>query len=72
MDGLVECVNISEGLMGEVMRSQCHRRARLAIVAPDPRHYRRSKADFPFIGLSEFTWPPLSHLSALAKESTKC
>jgi hypothetical protein len=36
------------------------RRARLAIVAPDPRHSRRSQADFPLIGLSEFGQPPLS------------
>ncbi|MGC1520860.1 MAG: hypothetical protein WA803_04910, partial [Steroidobacteraceae bacterium] len=36
------------------------RRARLAIVAPDLRHSRRSQADFPLIGLSEFARPPLS------------
>src|SRR5271170_7958515 len=35
------------------------RRARLAIVAPDPQHSRRSQADFPLIGLSEFARPPL-------------
>jgi hypothetical protein len=38
----------------------CVRRARLAIVAPDPRHSRRSQADFPLIGLSEFARPPLN------------
>src|SRR5271154_1699015 len=37
----------------------CVRRARLAIVAPDQRHSRRSQADFPLIGLSEFGQPPL-------------
>jgi hypothetical protein len=37
----------------------CVRRARFAIVAPDMRHSRRSQADFPLIGLSEFTRPPL-------------
>jgi hypothetical protein len=37
----------------------CVRRARLAIVAPDLRHSRRSQADFPLIGLSEFARPPL-------------
>jgi hypothetical protein len=35
------------------------RRARLAIVAPDLRHFRRSQADFPLIDLSEFGQPPL-------------
>src|SRR4051812_35742228 len=38
----------------------CARRARLAIVSPDMRHSRRSQADFPLIGLSEFAQPPLS------------
>src|SRR5689334_12925228 len=38
----------------------CVRRARLAIVTPDMRHSRRSQADFPLIGLSEFAQPPLS------------
>src|SRR3954452_10500282 len=37
----------------------CVRRARLAIVTPDMRHSRRSQADFPLIGLSEFAQPPL-------------
>jgi hypothetical protein len=37
------------------------RRTRLAIVAPDPRHSRRSQADFPLIGPSEFGQPPLQH-----------
>jgi hypothetical protein len=37
----------------------CVRRARLAIVAPDMRHSRRSQAETPLIGLSEFTRPPL-------------
>src|SRR5215207_3483838 len=35
------------------------RRARLVILAPDPRHPRRSQADFPLIGLSEFPRPLL-------------
>src|SRR3954447_15356741 len=43
----------------------CVRRARLAIVAPDLRHSRRSQADFPLIGLSEFGQPPLSEALAL-------
>src|SRR3954452_12256534 len=37
----------------------CVQRARLAIVTPDMRHSRRSQADFPLIGLSEFAQPPL-------------
>src|SRR3954470_4832590 len=37
----------------------CVRRARLAIVTPDMRHSRRSQADFPLIGLSEFVQSPL-------------
>src|SRR5271166_4565041 len=37
----------------------CVRRTRLAIVAPDMRHSRRSQADFPLIDLSEFARPPL-------------
>jgi hypothetical protein len=40
----------------------CVRRARLAIVAPDLQHSRRSQADFPLIGLSEFARPPLTSL----------
>jgi hypothetical protein len=43
------------------------RRARLAIVAPDPRHSRRSQADFPLIGLSEFARPPLFNGLGFAK-----
>jgi hypothetical protein len=35
------------------------RRARFAILSPDPRHLRRSQADFPLVGLSEFPRPPL-------------
>src|SRR3954465_13678288 len=40
----------------------CVRRARLAIVTPDMRHSRRSQADFPLIGLSEFAPPPLGEV----------
>jgi hypothetical protein len=29
------------------------------MLSPDPRHPRRSQADFPLIGLSEFGQPPL-------------
>jgi hypothetical protein len=36
------------------------RRARLVIVAPDPRHPRRSQAENPLIDLSEFGQPPLA------------
>src|SRR3954453_19694252 len=35
------------------------RRARFAIIAPDRRHSRRSQAEIPLIGLSEFARPPL-------------
>jgi hypothetical protein len=42
------------------------RRARLAIVAPDMRHSRRSQADLPLIDLSEFGQPPLSASVAMA------
>jgi hypothetical protein len=35
------------------------RRVRFAILSPDPRHLRRSQADLPLIGLSEFPRPPL-------------
>src|SRR5436305_11097747 len=35
------------------------RRVRLVILAPDPRHSRRSQAEFPLIRLSEFGRPPL-------------
>src|ERR1700712_4977590 len=45
----------------------CIRRARLAIVAPDLRHSRRSQADFPLIGLSEFGQPPLIRWEAVNK-----
>src|SRR4051812_18463367 len=38
----------------------CVRRARRVIVTPDMRHSRRSQADFPLIGLSEFAQPPLT------------
>src|SRR6476661_2833473 len=37
----------------------CVRRARLVMVAPDPRNPRRSQAEFPLIDLSEFGRPPL-------------
>jgi hypothetical protein len=30
------------------------------MFAPDPRHPRRSQADLPLIGLSEFGRPPLN------------
>src|ERR1700709_2005861 len=36
------------------------RRVRLVIFAPDPQHLRRSQAETPLIGLSEFGRPPLS------------
>src|SRR3954471_21307431 len=38
------------------------RRARLVMVAPDPRHTRRSQAETPLIDLSEFGQPPLPNL----------
>ncbi len=41
-------------------------RARLVILAPDPRHPRRSQADFPLIGLSEFPRPLLRFAFPLA------
>src|SRR3954451_17917189 len=37
----------------------CVRRVRFVIVAPDPRHSRRSQAGFPLNELSEFGRPPL-------------
>src|SRR5271166_4334030 len=37
----------------------CVRRTRLVMVAPDTRHSRRSQAETPLIGLSEFGQPPL-------------
>src|SRR3954454_5893723 len=37
------------------------RRVRLLMLAPDPRHPRRSQAEVPLIGLSEFGRPPLYH-----------
>src|SRR4051812_47660901 len=36
------------------------RRVRLVMFAPDPRQLRRSQAEIPLIGLSEFGRPPLS------------
>src|SRR4051812_1740321 len=47
----------------------CVRRARLAIVTPDMRHSRRSQADFPLIGLSEFAQPPLSWVEGKSRRS---
>src|SRR3954467_13249343 len=41
------------------------RRIRLAIVAPDLRHSRRSQAELPLIDLSEFGRPPLHIRTAL-------
>src|SRR3954451_10137296 len=41
------------------------RRVRLVMLAPDPRHPRRSQAEIPLIGLSEFGRPPL-----IAQEQT--
>jgi len=35
------------------------RRARLVILAPDPRHPRRAQAENPLNDLSEFSRPPL-------------
>src|SRR3954465_4389950 len=47
------------------------RRARFAIIAPDRRHSRRSQAEIPLIGLSEFARPPLTYrLHPLKKETT--
>src|SRR5271165_3550106 len=46
----------------------CVRRTRLVMVAPDPRHPRRSQAEFPLIDLSEFGRPPLSLHRAQARE----
>src|SRR3954471_11070659 len=37
----------------------CVRRVRFVIIAPDPRHSRRSQAGFPLNELSEFGQPPL-------------
>jgi len=34
------------------------------MVAPDPRHPRRSQAEFPLIDLSEFGRPPLCAVAA--------
>jgi hypothetical protein len=42
----------------------------LVIHAPDPRQLRRSQADFPLIGLSEFGRPPLSMLDAMFETNT--
>jgi len=36
------------------------RRARLVILAPDPRHPRRAQAENPLNDLSKFSRPPLS------------
>src|SRR5215212_5470156 len=36
------------------------RRVRLVMFAPDPRQLRRSQAEIPLIGLSEFGRPPLN------------
>jgi hypothetical protein len=49
----------------------CVPRAPLVMVAPDPRHPRRSQADLPLIDLSEFGRPPLrgGHTS---QKSLKC
>jgi hypothetical protein len=44
------------------------RRARFVIITPDTRHFRRSQAEIPLIGLSEFARPPLS---AWKQELTK-
>src|SRR6476620_415225 len=41
----------------------CVRRTRLVMVAPDPRHPRRSQAEIPLIDLPEFGQPPLSPLA---------
>src|SRR2546421_6685638 len=45
------------------------RRIRLAIVAPDLRHSRRSQAELPLIDLSEFGRPPLLSLKTSAQNS---
>jgi hypothetical protein len=49
-----------EGRLFALKAGLCVRRARLAIVAPDLRHSRRSQAEIPLIDLSEFARPPLS------------
>src|SRR5690349_1464319 len=42
----------------------CVRRVRFVMLAPDPRHLRRSQADSPLIALFEFGQPPLMKRSA--------
>src|SRR4051812_11594062 len=46
----------------------CVRRVRFVIVAPDPRHSRRSQAGFPLNELSEFGRPPLSAARAAGRQ----
>src|SRR5271157_2406670 len=46
----------------------CVRRTRLVMVAPDTRHSRRSQAETPLIGLSEFGQPPLLHRYCVARD----
>jgi len=45
------------------------RRARLVILAPDPRHPRRAQAENPLNDLSEFSRPPLSAMDMTARQS---
>jgi len=39
------------------------RRARLVILAPDPRHPRRAQAENPLNDLSKFSRPPLNNVA---------
>src|SRR5271154_5903307 len=47
----------------------CVRRARLAMLAPDARHYRRFQADFPLIELSELGQPPLYKVQTVGSQA---
>src|SRR3954453_9071776 len=45
------------------------RRVRLVMFAPDPRQLRRSQAEIPLIGLSEFVRPPLWQAARSGREN---
>src|SRR5215212_11718913 len=47
------------------------RRVRLVMFAPDPRQLRRSQAEIPLIGLSEFGRPPLYPVARRKRTPTK-
>jgi len=47
------------------------RRARLVMLAPDPRHPRRAQAEVPLNDLSEFSRPPLFTTQGLIKHHWK-